>query len=175
MAHVVKKYTTAGEADDLISVGTIGLIKAINTFRYDKNTQFSTYAARCIENEILMLIRANKKHQNVIALNECLGQDKEGNEVCLMDIIPSDEDLEEDACNNILIEKLENVIKTCLSKREYQIISLRYGLNNTPSYTQREVAQKLGISRSYISRLEKKAVGITYPTAFFFTLPSYTG
>ena len=160
VAHVVKKYTTAGEADDLISVGTIGLIKAINTFRYDKNTQFSTYAARCIENEILMLIRANKKHQNVIALNECLGQDKEGNEVCLMDIIPSDEDLEEDACNNILIEKLENVIKTCLSKREYQIICLRYGLNNTPSYTQREVAQKLGISRSYISRLEKKAVGI---------------
>jgi len=160
VAHIVKKYNTAGEADDLISVGSIGLIKAINTFRYDKNTQFSTYGARCIENEILMLLRANKKHNNVIALNECLGQDKDGNEVCLMDIVPSDEDLEEEACNNILTEKLVKIMKESLSPREYEIVSLRYGLNNSPSYTQREVAKKLGISRSYISRLEKKAIEI---------------
>ncbi len=160
VAHIVKKYNASGEADDLISVGSIGLIKAINTFRYDKNTQFSTYAARCIENEILMLLRANKKHNNVMALNECLGQDKDGNEVCLMDIVPSDEDLEANIGNNILTEKLMTIIKDNLSDREYKIISLRYGLNNTPAYTQREVAQKLGISRSYISRLEKKALSI---------------
>lgn len=160
VAHIVKKYSSAGEADDLISVGSIGLIKAINTFRYDKNTQFSTYGARCIENEILMLLRANKKHNAVMALNESLGQDKDGNEVCLMDIIPSDEDLEESVGNNILTEKLGKIIKENLSTREYEIISLRYGLNNGPSYTQREVAKKMGISRSYISRLEKKAIEI---------------
>lgn len=160
VAHIVKKYNTAGEADDLISVGSIGLIKAINTFRYDKNTQFSTYGARCIENEILMLLRSSKKHNNVMALNECLGQDKDGNEVCLMDIVPSDEDLEEEACNNILTEKLVKIIEENLSQREYEIIALRYGLKGGASYTQREVAKKLGISRSYISRLEKKSLEI---------------
>ncbi len=160
VAHIVKKYNTAGEADDLISVGSIGLIKAINTFKFDKNTQFSTYAARCIENEILMLLRASKKHNNVVSLGECLGQDKDGNEVCLMDIIPSDEDLEQNIENNILTDKLLKIIKQSLSDREYKIIALRYGLNNTPAYTQREVAKKLGISRSYISRLEKKALEI---------------
>ena len=160
VAHIVKKYSGANEADDLISVGSIGLIKAINTFSYDKNTQFSTYAARCIENEILMLLRAGKKHSGVVSLGECLGQDKDGNEVCLMDIIPSDEDIEENTSTNILTEKLMKIISQNLSPREYQIISLRYGLNNTPSYTQREVAAKLGISRSYISRLEKKAIEI---------------
>ena len=160
VAHIVKKYNTAGEADDLISVGSIGLIKAINTFKFDKNTQFSTYAARCIENEILMLLRASKKHNNIVSLGECLGQDKDGNEVCLMDIIPSDEDLEQNVENNILTEKLMKIIKNTLTEREYNIIALRYGLNNTPAYTQREVAKKLGISRSYISRLEKKALDI---------------
>ena len=160
VAHIVKKYSTAGEADDLISVGSIGLIKAINTFKFDKNTQFSTYAARCIENEILMLLRASKKHNNIVSLGECLGQDKDGNEVCLMDIIPSDEDLEQNVENNILTEKLMKIIKNTLTEREYNIIALRYGLNNTPAYTQREVAKKLGISRSYISRLEKKALDI---------------
>ncbi len=160
VAHIVKKYNQSGEADDLISVGSIGLIKAINTFRYDKNTQFSTYAARCIENEILMLLRAGKKHTGVMSLGECLGQDKDGNEVCLIDILPSDEDLEQNVENNILTDKLFALIKNSLSDREYQIISLRYGLNNGPAYTQREVAKKLGISRSYISRLEKKALEI---------------
>ncbi len=161
VAHIVKKYNTAGEADDLISVGSIGLIKAINSFRYDKNTQFSTYAARCIENEILMLIRVNKKHQQVLALNECLGKDKDGNEICLMDIVPNIEgDVIETVENNILTEKLLNIIKKVLSPREYQIICMRFGVGGKPSLTQREVAKKLGISRSYISRLEKKALEV---------------
>lgn len=161
VAHIVKKYNTAGEADDLISVGSIGLIKAINSFRYDKNTQFSTYAAKCIENEILMLIRVNKKHQQVLALNECLGKDKDGNEICLMDIVPNIEnDVIENVENSILTEKLLTLIKNTLSKREYEIICLRFGIGGGVSLTQREVANKLGISRSYISRLEKKAIDI---------------
>ncbi len=161
VAHIVKKYNSAGEADDLISVGSIGLIKAINSFRYDKNTQFSTYAAKCIENEILMLIRVGKKHQQVLALNESLGKDKDGNEICLMDIVPNvDGDDIEGVENNILTEKLLALIKKVLSEREYQIISLRFGIGGKESLTQREVAKKLGISRSYISRLEKKSLEI---------------
>lgn len=161
VAHIVKKYNTAGEADDLISVGSIGLIKAINSFQYGKNTQFSTYAARCIENEILMLIRVGKKHQNVLSLGECLGRDKDGNEICLMDIVPNVEhDVIEEVENNILTEKLLKLIKEVLTDREYEIISLRYGVGGKPAYTQREVAEKLGISRSYISRLEKKSLDL---------------
>ncbi len=161
VAHIVKKYNSAGEADDLISVGSIGLIKAISSFRYDKNTQFSTYAAKCIENEILMLIRVGKKHQQVLALNESLGKDKDGNEICLMDIVPNvDGDDIEGVENNILTEKLLTLIKKVLTDREYQIISLRFGIGGKESLTQREVAKKLGISRSYISRLEKKSLEI---------------
>ena len=159
VAHIVKKYSGANEADDLISVGSIGLIKAINTFQYGKNTQFSTYAAKCIENEILMLIRVNKKHSQVLALNETLGKDKDGNEICLMDIIPNiEEDVIDNVENSILTSKLLELIKDSLNQREYQIICLRYGIGGKPAYTQHEVAQKLGISRSYISRLEKKAI-----------------
>lgn len=160
VAHIVKKYNMSSEADDLISVGSIGLIKAINTFKFGKNTQFSTYAARCIENEILMLLRANKKHTSVLSLNESLGKDKDGNEVCIMDIVPNEEDVILNVENSILAGKLLELIKKTLSSREYQIICMRFGLNNTPSFTQREIAKKLGISRSYISRLEKKAIEI---------------
>lgn len=161
VAHIVKKYNGANEADDLISVGSIGLIKAINSFKYGKNTQFSTYAAKCIENEILMLLRVNKKHQQVLGLSESLGKDKDGNELCLMDIVPNVEnDVIDVVENNILTEKLLQVIKSVLTKREYDIICLRYGVGSNPAYTQREVAIKLGISRSYISRLEKKALDI---------------
>ena len=161
VAHIVKKYNTSGEADDLISVGSIGLIKAINTFQYGKNTQFSTYAARCIENEILMLLRVNKKHSAVISLNESLGKDKDGNEICVMDIIQNEEcDVIDSVENNILTEKLLEIIKNVLSNREYEIICLRYGIGGKPAYTQREIAKMLGISRSYISRLEKKAIDI---------------
>ncbi|MBQ3047807.1 MAG: RNA polymerase sporulation sigma factor SigK [Clostridia bacterium] len=161
VAHIVKKYNASSEADDLISVGSIGLIKAINSFKYGKNTQFSTYAARCIENEILMLLRANKKHSTVISLSESLGKDKDGNEVTVMDIVSNEqEDVISTVENNILTEKLLNIIKNVLSQREYQIICMRFGLNGQRSYTQREIAKKLGISRSYISRLEKKALDI---------------
>ncbi len=159
VAHIVKKYSTAGEADDLISVGTIGLIKAINTYELGKNTQLSTYAARCIENEILMLLRMTKKHNQVYSLEESLGKDKDGNEICLQDIIPNEvDDLTKSVENNMLSRDVERLIKKILPQREYQIISLRFGLNNTPAYTQREVAKMLNISRSYISRLENKAL-----------------
>ena len=161
VAHIVKKYSGAGEADDLISVGSIGLIKAINSFEYDKGTQLSTYAARCIENEILMLLRLNKKHKIVFSLEESLGQDKDGNYIELADIIPSqEEEIFSVVENNILIEKIMNIIEKHLSEREAKIIKMRYGINGQPALTQREVAKKLGISRSYISRLETKALEI---------------
>lgn len=161
VVHVAKKYSQTAESDDLISVGSIGLIKAINTFDYDKNTQFSTYAARCIENEILMLLRVNKKHIPVMSLNESLGKDKEGNDVAIQDIIPDEnQNVSVQVENQVLTEKLLQIIKKSLSQREYEIMCMRYGLNNTPVYTQREIAKKLKISRSYISRLEKKSLDI---------------
>lgn len=160
VAHIVKKYQGSAEADDLISVGSIGLIKAINTFEYGKGSQLSTYAARCIENEILMLLRINKKHTSTMSINESLGQDKDGNDIELMDIVA---DLDEDSVfdfvsNNILSEKLKIIVDNHLPKREAEILRLRYGLNGGPVITQREIAKKLGISRSYISRLETKAL-----------------
>lgn len=159
VAHIVKKYSGAGEADDLISVGSIGLIKAIDSFEYGKGTQLSTYAARCIENEILMLLRVNKKHKSVMSIEESLGQDKDGNDIELGDIIPdTEEDVSLKVENTILTEKIMSIIDTTLSLREAQIIKMRFGLNNAPALTQREVAEKLGISRSYISRLETKAI-----------------
>ncbi len=161
VAHIVKKYAGTSEADDLISVGTIGLIKAINSFEYGKGTQLSTYAARCIENEILMLLRVSKKHKNVMSLEECLGQDKDGNDVELADIIPADEEeILNIVENNVITQKIFNLINSKLSEREALIIKLRYGLGGQKSYTQREVADMLKISRSYISRLETKAIDI---------------
>ncbi len=161
VAHIVKKYAGTSEADDLISVGTIGLIKAINTFEYGKGTQLSTYAARCIENEILMLLRVSKKHKNVMSLDESLGQDKDGNDIELADIIPSDEeDVLSQVENNVITQKINGLIDSKLDARESEIIKMRYGIGGTTALTQREVAQKLGISRSYISRLETKAIDI---------------
>lgn len=159
VAHIVKKYNGAEEADDLISVGSLGLIKAINSYKLNHGTQFSTYAAKCIENEILMLLRVNKKHKNTISIEDVLGADDEENELALEDIMADEgEDIEKNAHNAILSEKLNQKLKSTLSKREYQIICMRYGLNNMAALTQREVAAKLKISRSYISRLEKKAL-----------------
>jgi len=159
VAHIVKKYSTAGEADDLISVGTIGLIKAINTYELNKGTQLSTYAARCIENEILMLIRLNKKHNGLYSLEESLGQDKDGNDVTLGDVIGNDVDeLSNLVENKVISEQLIKILKKNLTDREFKIICMRYGLNNTPALTQLEVAKVLGISRSYISRIETKAL-----------------
>lgn len=159
VAHVVKKYSGSFDTDDLISVGSIGLIKAINTFDYSKGTQLATYTARCIENEILMLLRANKKYKADVSLSEPVGSDKDGNELTLMDVLSEKEDsvfLSVD--KSIEKQKLLEFMKKNLDKREYKIMCLRYGIKGGRSYAQREVACFLKISRSYISRIEKRAI-----------------
>lgn len=159
VAHVVKKYSQSEEADDLISVGSLGLIKAINSYKLNHGTQFSTYAAKCIENEILMLIRANKKHKGNLSVEDILGVDDEENEITIGDLSYDEGyDVENSVHSKILAKKIDEILLKTLSKREYQIMKMRYGLNNSPMYTQMEVAEKLGISRSYISRLEKKSL-----------------
>ncbi len=163
VAHIVKKYSNAGEADDLISVGSIGLIKGIETFEYGKGSQLATYAAKCIENEILMYIRANKKHRGNVSLSESVGVDKEGNEITLMDILPmKEESVFKKVETGILLEKVLKVIDTALKGRENTIIKMRYGIGYPRSYTQLEIAAKLDISRSYVSRIEKKALEKIY-------------
>ena len=159
VAHIVKKYSGVAETDDLISVGSIGLIKAINTYRAGRGTTLATYTARCIENEILMLIRANKKHKNTMLLSDPVGTDKDGNELTLMDLLFEKEDCVFEAVErSIQREKLLEYIKDLLSEREYAIICLRYALKGGIPLPQREVANVLKISRSYISRIEKRAI-----------------
>lgn len=161
VAHIVKKYGGTEEADDLISAGSLGLIKAINTYQLGHNTQFSTYAARCIENEILMLLRVNKKHKNCVSIEDTLLNDIDDNEITVLDIVEApDSDVDALVGSMLLGKKLEEVLTKNLSKREYTIMSMRYGLNGSPALTQREVATKLNISRSYVSRLEKKSLEI---------------
>ncbi|MDE6583161.1 MAG: RNA polymerase sporulation sigma factor SigK [Clostridia bacterium] len=161
VAHIVKKYTNSLEADDLLSVGTIGLIKAIDTFDYDKKVQLSTYAARCINNEILMLIRANKKHKNVISLNSLTTNSDEDKDLELKDVLSSDdEEIFVQVETNIIMQKIKNIIKTRLDEREQAVIKLRYGIDCEKALTQKEVADVLGISRSYISRIENKTLSI---------------
>lgn len=159
VAHVVKKYSSAGEADDLISVGAIGLIKGIESYKYGKGSMLATYVAKCIDNEILMYIRANKKHRNNLSLSDAVGVDKDGNEITLMDVIPSDDEngflkIED----SVVMEKVKKIIAQKLNKRERQIINLRYGLDGGEPKTQLEVSEYLNISRSYVSRLEKKII-----------------
>ena len=159
VAHIVKKYSGVGETDDLISIGSIGLIKAINTYKKDKGTRLATYTARCIENEILMFLRTNKKHKNEIYLSDAVGCDNEGNELTLMDLLYAHEDsvfLEVD--RGIERNRLLSFLKENLSEREYTVICLRFGLKGERNYAQREVAKFLKISRSYISRIETKAI-----------------
>lgn len=159
VAHVVKKYQGAENTDDLISVGSIGLIKAINTFNPEKNAQLATYTARCIENEILMLLRSNKKHKNVVSLSDPIGTDKDGNELTFMDLISVGEDnVFSQVDKNIQKNKFMKIIKDTLTEREFKVMCMRYGLCGTPVLPQREVAALLKISRSYISRIEKKAI-----------------
>ncbi len=159
VAHIVKKYTGAAETDDLISVGSIGLIKAINTYQIGHGTALATYTARCIENEILMLIRSNKKHKNILLLSDPVGTDKDGNELTLMDLLFEKEDcIFEQVEHSVQREKLLKQIKEILSEREYTIICLRYALKGGIPLPQREVANVLKISRSYISRIEKRAI-----------------
>ena len=158
VAHIAKKYSNYGDNDELISIGSIGLIKAIESFKPDKGTQLATYASRCIENEILMTMRTSKKHRSNVSLNEPIGVDKDGNELVIMDMLCDDCSVIEDVENSIMMEKLLRITKAVLDEREYEIIRLRYGLGGCGALTQREVAKKFNISRSYVSRIEKKAL-----------------
>ena len=159
VAHIAKKYQGAYDQDDLISVGSIGLIKAINTYSEGKGTQLATYTARCIENEILMLLRADKKNKNNVSLSDVVGSDKDGNELTLMDLIAvDDESVFSQVERSVKSAKLTELMKRVLTPREYRVLVLRYGLNGAPALPQREVSSILRISRSYISRIEKKAI-----------------
>lgn len=158
VAHVVKKYYTDDDQDDLISIGTIGLIKAVNTFKSDKKIRLATYAARCIENEILMHFRGNKKYAQDVYISDPIDTDKNGNALTLIDIIADEGNIEEEIDTKIKIEKLRSILDTTLDKREFEIIKMRYGIGGTPELTQREIAKKLKISRSYVSRIETAAL-----------------
>ena len=160
VAHVTKKYSVnEDESEELISIGTVGLIKAVSSFKADYGSRFATYAIRCIENEILMYYRSKKKTKSDVSLFEPIGTDKEGNQIQLMDVIENDDI---DVSNNILknesIDKLNKYIKEVLSEREYYILVQRYGLLGHEEMTQRQIAKILGISRSYLSRIEKRAL-----------------
>ena len=159
VSHIIKKYySNSSEQDDLVSIGTIGLIKAVSTFNYEKGTKFATYAARCIENEILMYFRNKKKYAQDISLSEPIECDKDGNALSIMDIMADEKSISEDIEEKLNSEKLYKIIDSELSPREKEIIYLRYGLLGKKAFTQREVAEKLEISRSYVSRIEKKAL-----------------
>ena len=159
-AHIVKKYNTfSSDSDDLISIGTIGLIKAITTFDQTKGARLATYAARYIENKILMQIRTAKKIQSEVSLHDPIGVDREGNEITLIDVIGNETDSVVDEVElKIQVKRLYNKMKAVLKNREKTVLELRYGLLNGAGRTQREIAGMLGISRSYVSRIEKKAI-----------------
>ena len=160
VAHVIKKYQHLEESqEDLISIGTIGLIKAIITFNPEKNNRLGTYAARCIENEILMMLRSKKKLSKEVSLYEPIGTDRDGNEIQLFDIIEAeDADAQKKICLKDDIKLLYDKIESVLTPRERLVLKMRYGLYNQEEYTQREIADQLGISRSYVSRIEKSAI-----------------
>ena len=158
VAHIAKKYSNYGDNDELISIGSIGLIKAIDSFRPDKSTTLATYASRCIENEILMTMRTSKKHRSNVSLNEPIGVDKDGNELVIMDMLCDERSLIDDVENDMMVEKLLKLTKEVLNEREFEIVRMRYGLGGCPALTQRDVAKKFDISRSYVSRIEKKAL-----------------
>lgn len=160
VAHIVKKYPNYNkDSEDLISIGTIGLVKAIMTFKSGKGTKLATYAARCIENEILMSLRSSKKYQNDLYLQDTVGIDKDGNEVTLQDKVADESDnIDDQVGQKILIKNMYDKMQSVLKQREREIIELRYGIRTGEEITQREIAKKMGISRSYVSRIEKKAL-----------------
>ena len=159
VAHIVKKYYQNDDTDDLISIGSIGLIKGINTYRPDKGVRLASYASRCIENEILMYFRSRRKSAGDLSLSEALDTDGEGSGLNLMDVVSGDEDLADQIGGRELCESLRESVDRCLDGREARIIRLRYGLGGGKALTQLETAKKCGISRSYVSRLEKRALG----------------
>ena len=160
VAHVVKKYQyTDYDTEDLLSVGTIGLIKAVNTFKPDRGSRLATYAAKCVENEILMLLRSHKKYSREVSLYEPIGVDKDGESIHLVDVIQMEnEDVLEQMILDQDVRELYQAYKTCLNDNEKQVVRMRYGLFGGREYTQREIAQAMGRSRSYISRIEKRGL-----------------
>lgn len=159
VAHIIKKYySNYFEQDDLISIGSIGLIKAINSFDYEKGTRLATYAAKCIENEILMYFRSTKKSSQDVSLNEPIESDSDGNPITLMDVMYSDDTIADDIDLKIKIKKLSRYIDYLTNEKEKTIIIKRYGLDGKKPLTQREIAKSMGISRSYVSRIEKRAL-----------------
>ena len=159
VAHIVRKYySSAKEQDDLVSIGTIGLIKAIDSYKYDSGTKFATYAGKCLQNEILMYFRSQKKLSQEVSINETIDIDKDGNPLTYIDIISVDDTIADDLEIKMSSEKVARIINQSLEGREKEIIIYRYGLAGAKPLTQGEVASKLGISRSYVSRIEKKAL-----------------
>ncbi len=159
VAHIVRKYYSAHKnQEDLISIGSIGLIKAIDSFKYECGARFATYAAKCIQNEILMFFRSQKKLQSEVSINETIDVDRDGNPLTYIDIISVEDTIAEDIDKKIHAERALTLINQVLSKRERQILIMRFGLSGNDPMTQREAAQKLGISRSYVSRIEKAAL-----------------
>ena len=159
VVHIAKKYVDALDPSDMVSIGSIGLLKAIDTFKFDKGTQFATFAARCIENEILMAIRANKKHKVCVSFSASVGMDKDGNEISLVDTLEEpDMDVATKVEKQECARQLKEILKKVLDEREYKIIRYRYGLDGADVLPQREIAKLLGISRSYISRIESRAL-----------------
>ena len=159
VSHIVRKYyATSKNQEDLISIGTIGLIKAVDTFKVSAGARFATYAARCIQNEILMHFRSQKKLASEISLNDTIDVDRDGNPLTYIDVISCDDSLSDDVERSISSDKARKYVETVLTPRERKIVTLRYGLGGNPPLTQREIASALGISRSYVSRLEKSAL-----------------
>ena len=159
VSHIVRKYyATASNQEDLVSIGTIGLVKAVDTFRIDNGARFATYAAKCIQNEILMHFRSQKKRSAEVSMNETIDVDRDGNPLTYTDVISSEEDLPEEVMRSVEADRALTLVRTRLDPRERQVITLRFGLNGAPALTQKEVADRLGISRSYVSRIEKAAL-----------------
>ena len=160
VAHIVKKYMNSGkETDEMISVGIVGLVKAVNTYNFEKGSRLATYAARCIDNELLMLMRGDRKLSREVSLYDPIGTDKEGNEITLLSILEQeDEDIIDQLDKKQSLRKLSKILSKVLTPREYFVVIRRYGLYSHHETTQRELAEQLNISRSYVSRIEKKAL-----------------
>ena len=160
VAHIVKKYMNSGkETDEMISVGIVGLVKAVNTYNFEKGSRLATYAARCIDNELLMLMRGDRKLSREVSLYDPIGTDKDGNEITLLSILEhEDEDIIDQLDKKQSLRKLSKILSKVLTPREYFVVIRRYGLYGHHETTQRELAEQLNISRSYVSRIEKKAL-----------------